>query len=117
MKTLNFTDRLSYLAWRKEWKAAYKQISQDIRNSKAAYKVQQRRVVIAIVNAGKPWQANEPTIDGERLLFCKEYSGTFNIWKRNVATANELLELLIKAKEKSAEQRKKMVAERFPEIN
>ena len=34
MTKFNFTDRASYLAWRAEWKANYKQISTDIRRLK-----------------------------------------------------------------------------------
>lgn len=32
--TSNFTDRATYLAWRAEWKANYKQLSADIRKLK-----------------------------------------------------------------------------------
>ena len=34
MTTFNFTDRATYLAWRAEWKAYYKQLSKDTREAK-----------------------------------------------------------------------------------
>lgn len=35
---LNFTDRASYIAWRSEWRASYKALSQEIRSLKLASK-------------------------------------------------------------------------------
>lgn len=36
MTNFNFTDRTTYLTWRAEWKASYKQLSADIRAAKRA---------------------------------------------------------------------------------
>lgn len=35
---INFTDRTSYLAYRAEWKASYKELSQEIRETRVAIK-------------------------------------------------------------------------------
>lgn len=116
LNELNFTDRLTYLAWRKEWKAAYAKISVDIRAKKNEYKTCQRKVVFAIVNEGKPWQQLVPTYDGKPLTYNCGYAVAFNDWRCAHHEANTLLELLIAAKEKSGKQRAAMIAERFPEV-
>lgn len=115
LNELNFTDRLTYLAWRKEWKAAYAKISVDIRVKKNEYKTHQRKVVFAIVNEGKPWQYLAPMYDDKPLSYNCGYFVAFNAWRDARREAIDLLELLAAAKEKSGEQRAAMIAERFPE--
>ena len=105
MKELNFNDRTSYLAWRAEWKAQYKQLSTEIRSAKYAYKAEQRKVVISIVNEGKSWQHNAPYIDGKPLSYGMDYYTVFNQRNKLKGQARDMLDLLIKAKEKSAIQR------------
>ena len=112
MKTLNFTDRLSYLAWRKEWKAAYAQVSHDIPRTKNEFKTVQRTVVMAEVGSAN-YRYFVPYIDGKHLG--ASYYDPMRKLDRYRQEANHLLELLILAKEKSGIQRAAMIAERFPE--
>jgi hypothetical protein len=109
MKSLNFNDRLSYLAWRKEWKVAYAQISIDIRQSKQAWKDRQRQVYLSIIDQGKPWESIGAYFEDKPLY----HSNTFYVpclaLVRHRETARELLEVLQAAKEKSAKQREAQV--------
>lgn len=105
MKTLNFTDRLTYLAWRKEWKTCYAQLSIDIRAKKNEYKGCQRKVVFSLVNSGKPWEHIAPFYDDKPLSYTSGYFVAFNAWQKDRREANNMLMLLDKAKEKSCLQR------------
>lgn len=107
MKELNFNDRTSYLAWRAEWKAQYKELSAAIRNGKNDYKTEQRKVVIGIVNEGKAWEHNAPFIDGQPLSWKMDYYKVFSQWQKDRQQARVMLDLLEQAKQKSAVQRQK----------
>ena len=109
MKSLNFNDRLSYLAWRKEWKVAYTQISIDIRAAKQAWKDQQRKVYIGIINQGKVWESKRACFEDKALYQSNTFYLPFQTLCNNRDTARELLEMLQAAKEKSAEQREAQV--------
>ena len=117
MKTLNFTDRLTYLAWREEWKAAYAELSLNIRQTKPMYKELQRQITFAVVAAGKPWQHNQPQFEGKPLSFLSAPYVTQMKLCQMRYIANEMIELLGKAKVKSGVQRAAMIAERFPETS
>lgn len=114
MKTLNFTDRLTYLAWRKEWKAAYAQVSVDIRTKRNEFKACQRKIVFVRVDAGKTWAYDKPTYDG-KSLYSSGYIVACRAWQQAQREANRLLSLLSQAKEKSGEQRAAMVLAMTPE--
>ena len=73
---------------------------------------QQRRIVVSVVNAGKAWQWNKATIDGQPTYACKEYTGAFKSLCTNQMKARDMLSLLESAKEKSAEQREASLAAR-----
>ena len=111
MKELNFNDRLTYLAWRAEWKAQYKQLSTAIRSAKNAYKTEQRRVVVGIVNEGKSWQCNVAYIDGQPLSWKMDYYTVFRDWNKLRQQAREMLDILGKAKEKSSQQRRESLVQ------
>lgn len=110
MKELNFTDRETYLAWREEWRAAYAKLSADIRSAKNAYKGEQRKVTYAIVNQGKSWEYIQPMIDDKPLRWDMDYYKIFGQWHKLRAEARSMLELRVKSKEKSAEQRLKAIS-------
>ena len=106
MKELNFNDRTSYLAWRAEWRKAYAELSANIRSAKNAYKTEQRKVVVGVVNEGKSWQCNVAYIDGQPLSWKMDYYTTFSAWNKLRAEARTMLDLRAKSKDKSAEQRR-----------
>ena len=101
MKELNFNDRETYLTWRKEWKAHYAQLSVNIRTKKNEYKGCQRKVVFAIVGAGKPWEGVAPYYEDKPLDYRSGYMVAFRAWQEDRQEARDMLELLGKAKEKS----------------
>lgn len=105
MKELNFNDRETYLAWRKQWKDEYKQLSKDIRQAKIDYKTQQRRIIVVIADQGKAWQWYSARIDGNPVFCCKEYIDQYILLQKSQKTAREMLSLLCEAKAKSAKQR------------
>lgn len=113
MKTLNFTDRLTYLAWRKEWKAAYAELSLNIRQTKPKYKELQRQITFGVVGEGKPWQYMQPQFDGKPLSSSSAVYVTQMKLGQMRYLANEMMELLGKAKEKSGVQRAAMIAEKL----
>lgn len=78
-KVLTFNSRATYLEFRAEWKAEYKQLSTDIREAKIAIKNSQRE------SGSTPFQV---------------YSKLRSSHRR----ANEMLELLVEAKKKAQEQ-------------
>lgn len=104
MKTLNFTDRISYLAWRKEWKMAYANLSLNIRQTKPKFKELQRRIEFRVMNEGK-YQWIDPYFDGKPLDYRSEHHTVLYELDRMRRHANEMLELLVMAKDKSREQR------------
>lgn len=108
MKDLNFNDRISYLAWRKEWKTTYKQVSKDIRESKNAWKSEQRKVTVKMDSYGY----NIPTIEGKALYSSPTYYKTLRQLVMFKSNASELLKLLADAKEKSRVQREANLIER-----
>lgn len=64
MESLNFTDRLTYLAWAAGWKAHYKHVSQEIRRLKAVHKKEAPELSIEFYTANrelirKRMEANE----------------------------------------------------------
>lgn len=113
MKTLNFTDRLTYLAWRKEWKAAYAQLSVDIPRLKNEFKTNQRKIEYVKMDADKPWGWIRPYIDGKQLGSVNYYNSVWTLAQAR-SDANEMLELLKLAKKKSGEQRAAMIESMLP---
>ena len=103
MKTLNFTDRLSYLTWRNEWKACYKTLSSDIRLLKQAWKGEQRKVTVVFKeNKSSPmWSYYEATYEGKSLCFSKPYYAVLSDLERTRRQARDMMEILEQAKEKS----------------
>ena|ERR1035437_5524647 len=87
MTTLNFTDRTSYLAWRAEWKANYKQISIDIRRLKRERS-----------STNSTWSKDETAENWGK--YCLAMTALYRM-KRD---ANEALETLKLAKLKAAKQ-------------
>jgi hypothetical protein len=83
---IDFTNRETYLAFRANWKANYKQLSQEIREGKHA-----------LANA---FRANDP----KAYILQREL-----LINRSLATS--MLETLKEAKEKSAEMRAARLAE------
>jgi len=96
--TANFTDRDSYLAWRAEWRTAYKAISQTIREAKPAFKNQQRRIVVV---KGK-W-GNDAMIDGKSHYVCREYGDALSHLQKSQNIAREMMAALGEAYEKKEE--------------
>lgn len=60
MTTFTFTDRASYLAYRAEWKAEYRELSEEIRETRRAIKTSSgdRRSVLQSEKARLRKQAN-----------------------------------------------------------
>ena len=109
MKALNFNDRLSYLAWRKEWKAAYKELSQNIRKAKVEFKDHQRKIIVKKrdTNWGPVYEA---FYDDKPLYHCDEHYKQCGRLYRLRKDAGDMLMLLDEAKAKSREQRKAAMA-------
>jgi len=76
---LTFNSRATYLEFRAEWKAEYKQVSANIREAKIAIKNSQRE------SGNTPFQVYHKLRSSQRR-------------------ANEMLELLIEAKKKAQKQ-------------
>ena len=57
---MNFTDKASYLAWRRNWKAAYAEQSEEIRAAK--------REIVKLAKADKPTGYAQSTLHREREL-------------------------------------------------
>lgn len=105
LEKLEFNDRLTYLAYRQEWKTLYKELSVDIRKAKHDYKEQQRKIIVTIMNEGKAWQYGSPTIDGKPLYSCKEYNRELANITYGKQYAFRMMLALDEAKAKSREQR------------
>lgn len=117
MKTLNFNDRLTYLAWRKEWKAEYAKLSQSIREAKPKFKALQRQIVFAKVNEGKWNQYVVPYFDGKILGYGTEHHKVMNEIDSMRIRAWSMLNLLGDAKMKSARQRDAAFAQKQVEMS
>jgi hypothetical protein len=92
--TLTFTDRETYLAWRRQWKTEYKEISQTIRDLKFCRKTK-------LDEAGK---ARVEAIT-KRPDLCGAYGFNLygNLWKLQ-AKATEYIELRKASKVRAQEQ-------------
>lgn len=53
MNTFTFTTRETYVIWRADWKAKYKLISQNIRDTKILFKAEQRKIIWKKTTYGK----------------------------------------------------------------
>jgi hypothetical protein len=105
MKTLNFNDRITYLAWKKEWKAEYAALSQSIRETKPKFKTLQRQIVFAKVNEGKWNEYVVPYFDGKILGYASEHHKVMKEIDNMRLRAWSMLNLLGDAKMKSCKQR------------
>lgn len=96
---IDFTTREEYLAWKAEWKAQYKELSQEIRDLKASRK-----------QFTWSYRAKDDTASKKKVITGKNpnYNSSAQ-WKatqkREVAFG--MLELLADAKSEAARQRKK----------
>ena len=100
LNDFNFNDRTSYLAWRKQWKAQYKQLSADIRATKIAFKEIQRKITIKTTAYG-----NMAMLNDRGLGYQKEYYDPLNNLVRLRKEATDMLFLLETAKTTSKEMR------------
>lgn len=92
--TLSFTDRESYLAWRKQWKAEYKEISATIRDLKFC-----RKTKLTDEQAAKQKEiASRPDLRGQY-----GFNLYGNLWQLQ-AKATEYIELRKASKVKAQEQ-------------
>lgn len=114
MKTLNFTDRLSYIAWRKEWREAYAQISLAIPRNKNLFKSAQRRIEMVERKSGT-FSWFEPRINGAYLRKDQVYADSQDALIELRKKAKEMLEIRAESKVKSAKQRAEMIATKTPE--
>ena len=109
MKELNFNDRISYLAWRKEWFVAYKEAIAAVRAGKQAFKTEQRKVTVSIKNTGygnyyMPMYGDKP-LDWR----CEEYFKWYRELPRLVSEIEKLVQLRQQARVKSGIQREAML--------
>ena len=88
MTTFNFTDRASYLQWRAEWKANYKQLSTETRKAK-----------IDRSTANSAWgKLHRSWYEDEAIKLWTTFHNATSLALANKQKANELLELLKEAK-------------------
>jgi hypothetical protein len=113
LQELNFNDRLSYLAWKKEWFQAYKAACADVRAGKQAFKDEQRKVTVV---AGK--YGNASMYEGKYLSWSSapNYYNWFRNHPKLVAEVEKLVGLRQSARAKSAAQRDAMLKERGIEV-
>lgn len=117
LQELNFNDRLSYLAWRKEWFEAYKAAIADVRVGKQAFKEEQRKVTI--IEKQYPWGKEHMPMYGEKTLnyvSAPNYYNWFSNKGKLVAEVEKLVGLRQSARVKSAAQRDAMLKEHGIEV-
>ena len=103
MNKFNFTDRTSYLTWRAEWKADYKQISSDIRRLKGERS-----------ETNRSWakgQMSAATAHAENMDNWRKFAIAVTALGRMQRDANEALETLKEAKVKACELRNLRIEE------
>jgi len=98
MSTFTFTTRETYISWRIEWKAKYKSVSQNIRDTKLLFKAEQRKIVWDKKTYGK-------------IEYCVPIMSDLALYWQLLANiakyrkeARELLEELIEAKQEAERQ-------------
>lgn len=102
MKELNFNDRISYLAWRSEWRACYSKLTSEIRLLKQAWKGEQQKVTVVFKeNKSSPtWSYYEAMYEGKSLCFSKPYYAVLSDLERARRQARDMMEIRAKATEK-----------------
>jgi hypothetical protein len=109
---LNFNDRITYLAWRKEWKEAYFAAIAAVRAGKQAFKTEQRKVTI--VQKQYAWGPENIPMYGEKSLDwrCEDYYKWYRELPRLVGEIEKLVRIRQEGRIKSAAQREEMLKER-----
>lgn len=101
MKELNFNDRISYLAWRSEWRACYNTLTRDIRLLKQAFKNEQRKVTVTFVDKyGGYYEAKYEGDKSLDWLHAKDYYKSLEFLIRARQEARDMMEIRAKATEK-----------------
>jgi hypothetical protein len=93
----SFTDRISYIAFRAAWKIDYKQISQQIREAKLAFKNSERAA-----SAGGTWPKNQ---EGWKAMWANQRA-----LKALQVEANQMINDLHEAKQYAAQLRAERLA-------
>jgi hypothetical protein len=105
MEQLNFNDRITYLAWKAEWKTAYFAAIAAVRAGKQAFKNEQRKVTVGTINGSGPYAL----VDGKPLWSYKPYYEALEAKSRLVAEVEKLVTMRLNSRLKSGIQRKKML--------
>ena len=102
MDDLNFNDRITYLAWRKEWFKAFNEAKAAVRAGKQAFKEEQRKVTVVAGQYG-----NASMYEGKYLSYVSapNYYKWFSEHGKLVAEVEKLVNLRMQSRWKSAKQR------------